>query len=393
MQAPENADAWAGRKNNDGVLKNWAGRLYPPHRQVHTDKFTWLSSPLNPDGQRTMKSKGNSYTFVDHEVNDMLAHSIHVTENRVNPIKALFEGMNLKSRSERYIEEYGVQILDPIMNELDAAETQRVLDERPGRENGVGGQMHSTVDMGHCSTQRTPGGANHSAFVAIDAETSLVATNEVISDGKAIHREPVGAQNFQDLLDEQKIDHVSSTTDNCSGEVNSIFAAEPRKFAEAASDQEKLTAVIGDIWHYANRTTTNMPKHVAEFEPAFLSVVTKIDIYARQHGKTLTQELLFHLFALIEAALDEPFFTKNKDMEAAAKTLQEGGEVDWAAVRDDSVAMAQALKMPADPNRTTPAGALAAEAGSVAGSTVQHAGEPWLTAAIPIAKSLLQLVG
>ena len=104
-----------------------------------------------------MKSKGKSYTFVDHEVNDLLAHSIHVTENRVNPIKALFEGMNLKSRSERYIEEYGVQILDPIMNELDAAETQRVLDERPGRENGVGGQMHSTVDMGHCrSTQRTP---------------------------------------------------------------------------------------------------------------------------------------------------------------------------------------------------------------------------------------------
>eukprot|EP01050_Picozoa_sp_SAG11_P004424 SAG11_NODE_282_length_11247_cov_11.050323_10_plen_386_part_00 len=100
-------------------------------------RIAWLSSPINPDGKWCVDGK----EFVDHEVNDSAV--------KAEALSTCLMNMGFKVRAPRVQLAYEKQIVAPRLQALREEEQRRVLDDKPGRIDGVGGEIIGCSDTGH----------------------------------------------------------------------------------------------------------------------------------------------------------------------------------------------------------------------------------------------------
>ena len=149
-----------------GVVARMVGRCSKDKKctaayKNKSQRLVWASSELNPDGQRLVNGK----PFVDYVLNDVLATAEATTSVMHESFKTALMNTGLKPRSDAVTLAYHKQVVAPAMQCLREEEEQRVLNDRPGRENGEGGVMVVNHDVGHTGTR-----GQFSSGVAVDAK-------------------------------------------------------------------------------------------------------------------------------------------------------------------------------------------------------------------------------
>ena len=149
-----------------GVVARMVGRCSKDKKctaayKNKSQRLVWASSELNPDGQRLVNGK----PFVDYVLNDVLATAEATTSVMHESFKTALMNTGLKPRSDAVTLAYHKQVVAPAMQCLREEEQQRVLNDRPGRENGEGGVMVVNHDVGHTGTR-----GQFSSGVAVDAK-------------------------------------------------------------------------------------------------------------------------------------------------------------------------------------------------------------------------------
>jgi hypothetical protein len=292
-------------------------------------RVRWSSSPWNPDGARLQRGR----TVTDFEINDLDCQMKCLTNVQVESVNTYLENIGLTPRHHDYLDSYAKQIQIPAMEAADLAEDKRCFEERPGRVNGEGGEVHTQFDGGHSSARR----AFETNTAGVDGETGLINSCDTFDreEGHAAVREDVGAHAYVAKMELYKVDGVSYTLDHCRGSTNRIFAEYKRQYTADVADKGKLMEKLSDIWHSLVRVKKTFPKFLVLAETAIDKLAVECDTHARGADKQLDAGFFGHMCELLEEEVEDFYKKSHAGFEAAAAAIQAGEAVDWATLRED----------------------------------------------------------